>query len=180
MVFLTFDDGPETGITDFVLDELKKYDYKATFFCRGDNAEKNKELFERIKKEGHSIGNHTYSHINCFETSKNEYLADIEHANEILKCHLFRPPWGDLTLPVWIRLLKKYKIVYWNLESGDTGMERLNKDIALGRLFSHTHRGDVVLFHNCQRHAKETRILLPEYLQWLYSHNYKSLAINDR
>ena len=54
-VFLTFDDGPEPGITEFVLDELAKYNFKATFFCRGDNVEKYPELLNRIKKDGHAM-----------------------------------------------------------------------------------------------------------------------------
>ena len=62
-VYLTFDDGPEAGICEFVLDELAKYGFKATFFCRGDNAENNYKLLERIISEGHAIGNHTFSHL---------------------------------------------------------------------------------------------------------------------
>ena len=63
VVYLTFDDGPEPSILDFVLSELDKYSFKATFFCRGDNAERYPHLLELLQQKGHSIGNHTFSHL---------------------------------------------------------------------------------------------------------------------
>ena len=178
IVFLTFDDGPEPEITEFVLDELRKYQLKATFFCRGDNAEKHPVLLQHIVDEGHALGNHTYSHIKSVKIPTTEYVEDVERADKLLHTHLFRPPWGCITLPVFMRLCRKYKIVYWSLESGDTELERFNKSQALHRLLKRTRSGDVVLFHCCQRHEKETRQLLPEYLKWLSANGYTSKSIN--
>lgn len=176
-VFLTFDDGPEEGITEFVLGELKKYDAHATFFCRGDYANENMALLDLIKNEGHVIGNHTYSHIKGFDYSCKDYISDIEKANTILNSHLFRPPWGAITLHQFLNLRKKYKIVYWSLASDDTLREEYNHEGALSKLIAQTRSGDVVLFHCCKRHEKETRRLLPPYLKWLSEEKYSMSAI---
>ena len=177
VVYLTFDDGPEKGILDFVLDQLDKYNYKATFFCRGDRAEANPQLLELLRQKGHSIANHSYGHPNAFHVSADKYVADIEKADSILHTPLFRPPYGSLTLRTWLKIHKKYRIVYWSLNSEDSELERYHHLQALGKLKAKTKQGDVVLFHFCQRHEKETRLLLPEYLAWLHENNYKSTSI---
>lgn len=177
-IFITFDDGPEGGITEFVLETLDKYGFKATFFCRGDNAEKNQDLLEDIRRRGHILGNHTYSHIHGFTTPSEMYIDDVEKANSILRTLLFRPPWGCLSLSEFIKLRKKYKIIYWSLESGDTEREKFDLAVNLGRLQSLTKPGDIVLFHCCQRHEKETRQILPLYCGWLKENGWKSEKIN--
>lgn len=171
-LFLTFDDGPEPGITEFILNELDKYGFHATFFCRGDNAEKYPELLQLISNKGHSIGNHTYNHINSFYTPNDDYVKDVERADNILHTKLFRPPWGSITLSSFLRLKKKYLIVYWSLISGDTKKDGFVKEILLDRLKTNTKSGDVVLFHFCQEHETRTKQLLPEYLSWLSNQDY--------
>ena len=179
-VFLTFDDGPENSITEFVLDELDKYGFKATFFCRGDNAEKNIRLLELIKEKGHSIGNHTYSHIHAYTVSTSDYVKDVEQAETILNTPLFRPPWGSLTIGVFFYLKKKYKIIYWSLDSEDVGLNSFNYQQSLEKLKNNTKKGDIVLFHCCHRHEKETRILLPSYLEWLKENSFISKGIESK
>lgn len=178
VVYLTFDDGPEGDITDWVLDILKKYDSKATFFCKGENAEINKEQLVRIIADGHALGNHTFSHINSFETPTRSYLEDVEKADNVLHTVLFRPPWGSLTLFAFLRLRKKYKIVYWSLISGDTEMEKLVLDSNMQRLYNKTQPGDIVLFHSCIKHENETKRILPLYLEWLKQNGYKTNVLN--
>lgn len=172
-IYLTFDDGPEGEITDIVLDLLNKYEAKATFFCIGEKAKKNSRQYERIIEEGHSIGNHTFSHINDFHTSSKEYIKNVELANDVFKTHLFRPPWGSLTLTTFLILIRKYKIVYWNSISGDTEMELFNLTDCFNKLVKRTKKGDIVLFHSCNLHANETKQILPLYLEWLYKNGYK-------
>lgn len=171
-ICLTFDDGPEENITEFVLDTLRQYQAKATFFCRGDNAEKHPDLLKAIVSDGHALGNHTYSHINSFNTPTNEYIADVGKADKLLHAHLFRPPWGSITLPAFIKLARKYKIVYWSLMSGDTNLDKFNLEDSMARLKKLTQPGDVVLFHCCHKHEKETRLLLPLYMKWLQEQGY--------
>lgn len=174
IVYLTFDDGPEPNITEFVLNELNKYGYKATFFCRGDNAQKYPKLLQRIKEDGHSIGNHTYNHLHAFNYSAIDYYNDVEKANILLKTSLFRPPYGSLTLFSYLRLKYKYKSFFWSLNSGDSDMEKYDYNRSINILKSRTQAGDIVLFHFCLKHEKETRELLPVYIEWLNDNLYFS------
>ena len=175
-VFLTFDDGPEPLITEFVINELEKYGFKATFFCRGDNAEKYPKLLELITNKGHALGNHTYSHINSFNTKSKEYCADIEKAATVIHTNLFRPPWGSLTLSAFLCIIRKYNIIYWSLTSGDS-VRDFDKSFYLNRLMSLTKPGDIILFHFCSKHDNVTKLLLPDYLLWLNNEGFKSISI---
>ena len=176
-VYLTFDDGPEEGITEFVIDELDKYRFKATFFCRGDNAEKNPILMSMLREKGHSIGNHTFGHLHAYNVSSQNYLADVEKADRILHTNIFRPPHACLTLQTWLHLRNKYSIVYWSVNSGDSDMSHYNYNKSIERLKSTTHKGDIVLFHFCHKHEMETRQLFPEYLQWLAEQGFTSKGL---
>lgn len=177
VVYLTFDDGPEPGITEFVLDELDKYDFKATFFCRGDNAEKNPQLLSLLKSQGHGLGNHTYSHLHSYEVGAKTYINDVDKADNVLHTELFRPPHGSLTFAAWLKLQKKYCIYFWSLNSGDSDLQLFDYNRSVDNLKANTKSGDIVLFHFCHRHEKETRKVLPEYLQWLYENGYKCNVI---
>ena len=76
-LYLTFDDGPIPLLTEWVLDVLKEKEVCATFFCVGANIDKHPEIFKRILKEGHSVGNHTYNHLNGWDNSLNSYIKSI-------------------------------------------------------------------------------------------------------
>ena len=79
-VYLTFDDGPIPEVTPWVLEELKKHQAKATFFCIGDNMRKHPEIFKRILDEGHAVGNHTFNHLNGWKTETSEYIENVMKA----------------------------------------------------------------------------------------------------
>ncbi len=96
IVYLTFDDGPIPNVTDFVLDTLKSFDIKATFFCIGDNIHKHPTVFDRIKNEGHAVGNHTYNHLKGWETDDKTYLENFEKCQALTQTNLFRPPYGRI------------------------------------------------------------------------------------
>ena len=177
-VYLTFDDGPEGDITDFVLDELKKHSAKATFFCKGENVEKNNKQFQRILDEGHAVGNHTYSHINSFDTKTEVYINDVIKADKVIHSHLFRPPWGSITIWAFLKLYFRFKIVYWSLMSGDTEGGLLGINRCMDRLKASTRKGDIVLFHSCKIHENETKQILPRYLEWLKNEGYQCEKLN--
>ena len=118
-VYLTFDDGPIPEATPFVLDVLKEHNIKATFFMVGDNVRKHPLIYERVKAEGHQIGNHTFNHISGFKHSIKTYSDNAEKANTYLHSHLFRPPHGWMRLTQYARLRKKYRIVMWDLVTRD-------------------------------------------------------------
>src|SRR5438105_9007353 len=89
-VYLTFDDGPHPTITPWVLDELKKYNATATFFCIGKNVQQFRETYQRIIQDGHAVGNHTYNHLNGWKTKDENYISDIVDASILIESNLFR------------------------------------------------------------------------------------------
>ena len=118
-VYLTFDDGPTPGVTTWVLDQLRQYDAKGTFFCLGKNVEKHPDLYRQIIDEGHSVGNHTYSHLKGWQTDNTEYYNDIQLANNLVSSTLFRPPYGSLRTSQIKYISEDYNIVMWDVLSQD-------------------------------------------------------------
>ena len=114
-VYLTFDDGPIPESTPFILDTLKEYGAKATFFMVGENVVRHPDLYRRILDEGHQVGNHTYNHIGSLRHYIITYYNNVEKANEVIHSHLFRPPHGWMWLGAYNMLRRKYKIVMWDL-----------------------------------------------------------------
>ena len=118
-VYLTFDDGPTPGVTEWILDQLAEYDAKATFFCLGKNAEQYPHLYRMIVDAGHAIGNHTYSHQKGWGMSLERYLEDVDFANDILHTDLFRPPYARIKPSQAHRISERYNIVMWDVLSRD-------------------------------------------------------------
>ncbi|NOY37479.1 MAG: polysaccharide deacetylase family protein [Chlorobi bacterium] len=148
-IYLTFDDGPDPEGTPRILDLLAEYKAKATFFCLGRRVEKYPDLFERIKKEGHAVGNHTYSHLSGWTTGNRKYFEDIERADKLIGSKLFRPPYGRIR-PSQIRVLKeRYKIIMWDVMSGDYDPRQTPEQISR-RLEKHIRPGSVVVGHEGQ------------------------------
>lgn len=174
-IFLTFDDGPEPGITEFILDELDKYGFKAMFFCTGRNAELYPELIKKIKQRGHDLGNHTYTHIKAYECLTSLYVQDTIKANNVLNVSYFRPPNGCLTISTWLKL-KKYKIIYWSRGSNDWCHSYEKLEAGLHQLIN-SNAGDIILFHFCNELGDGTRYILPKYLKWMHNNGFKSLSI---
>jgi len=96
IIYLTFDDGPIPYVTEFVLEQLNKYEAQATFFCIGDNVQKHRDVFFQIIEAGHYIGNHTFNHLNGWKTDDQLYLENIQQCQQQLGINtpLFRPPYG--------------------------------------------------------------------------------------
>ena len=118
-VFITFDDGPNPEITSFVLDLLKEYQWKATFFCVGQNIIKYPELFQRIVAEGHVIGNHTMKHLNSVKTANELYLASFREFEHMHPTKLFRPPYGRIKPSIAKEIGKTHRIIMWSWLSYD-------------------------------------------------------------
>ncbi len=146
-IFLTFDDGPDPEATPRILDLLAGHNAKATFFCLGRQVEKYPAIFDRIKNEGHAVGNHTYSHLSGWTTSNKKYFEDIERADQIIGSKLFRPPYGRIRLSQIKVLKEKYKIVMWDVMSGDYD-ERQTPERIVERVQKLVQPGSVVVGHD--------------------------------
>ncbi|MFM8916588.1 MAG: polysaccharide deacetylase family protein [Bacteroidota bacterium] len=177
-VFLTFDDGPHPVLTPFVLDALAKYGAKATFFMLGCNVEKHPELVKRILDEGHAIGNHTYNHLNGWQTNKSSYLKDISQASGIIRSNLFRPPYGRILPSQSKKLMENYKIVMWDVMSYDFHLE-ISTEKCLSNVLNHVKPGSIVVFHENDKASTNLQYVLPKVLEVLSNNGYRFLPIKD-
>lgn len=170
-VYLTFDDGPVPEATPLVLDILKEYNAKATFFCVGDNVKKYPELYERIKREGHAVGNHTYNHVNGWKKSTEKYIKNIGACAEVVNSKLFRPPYGRMTLKQYGQLNKEYHIVLWDVLSMDYEKER-SAESCLFIVEKYTRTGSIIVFHDSIKAREKIPFLLPKTLEFLGRKGY--------
>ncbi len=176
-VYLTFDDGPIPGITDWVLSQLEEYGFKATFFCIGSNVHKHPQVYQNVLKAGHAVGNHTFNHINGFNVTLKEYSTNINNCAQVVDSKLFRPPYGKINYRQRQWVLKGYKPVMWSVLSADFDTT-ISPEQCLHNAIKHTQPGSIVLFHDSVKAEKNLRYTLPRYLAWLKQEGYTSAAIN--
>lgn len=170
-LYLTFDDGPIPELTPWVLDVLKQYSIKATFFCVGHNVHKHPELYVRILNEGHSVGNHTYNHINGWNTDTNEYLENIEKCAELLNSKLFRPPYGKLK-PTQIKRIKaNYAIIMWDVLSGDYDTT-IAPERCLLNVTNAIRNGSIIVFHDNIKAKDNLQYALPKFIEYALEKGY--------
>ena len=166
-IYLTFDDGPIPIVTPFVLNILKQYNAKATFFCIGDNVNKHPDVFEQVKSAGHSIGNHTYNHLKGWKTDDKTYFDNFMKADDQLYTNLFRPPYGRIK-KTQIKLLKEakpgLKIIMWDVLSGDFDIN-LKPEACLQNVLKHTENGSIVVFHDSLKAFDRLEYVLPRAME---------------
>ena len=172
VIYLTFDDGPIEGLTPWVLDTLKQYGVKATFFCVGNNVEINHLIYERILNEGHKAGNHTYDHIKGWKSKTRDYLQNVERCEQLTKTKLFRPPYGRIKMPQFTRLIKEYKIVFWDVLTYDYD-KLVTPETCLQNSIKYTRNGSIVVFHDNMKAQKNLKFVLPKYIEHFLKLNYK-------
>lgn len=167
-VYLTFDDGPTPGITEWILDCLGKYDAKATFFCLGKNVEQHPKVFMKILDQGHKVGNHTYSHQKGWSMSLERYVEDVDFAAQLIPGDLFRPPYGRIT-PMQARVIsERYNMVMWNVLSRDYN-SMLSPRQCTRNVIKHVDAGSIVVFHDSQKSSRNMRYALPRVLDYIYN-----------
>lgn len=171
-VYLTFDDGPIPGLTEWILDALKQYNVKATFFCVGENILKHPQIFERILQEGHQVGNHTYNHLKGWATDDKFYYKNILKCQAYTKNNLFRPPYGRITRRQYQALSKSYKIVFWDVLTHDYD-KTLPQKKCLQNSIKYTRNGSVVVFHDNIKAENNVKFALPQYIEHFLKLNYK-------
>lgn len=193
VLYLTFDDGPTPEITEWTLNELKKYKAKVTFFCIGKNIREHPEIFQKIIEENHSVGNHTNNHLNGRKTKTAAYLQNIQesekyfeenlkpnHFNGKLETEnlkLFRPPYGKLTLSQSKKIRKMgSKIIMWDVLSADFD-SKISNEKCLENVIRNIQNGSIIVFHDSIKASEKLKFVLPKVLEY-YSYkgfNFRSI-----
>lgn len=179
-IYLTFDDGPHETATPFVLDELKKYNAKATFFCIGKNVVAHPEIYKRIIDEEHAVGNHTYNHLNGSKTKDEDYLTDVMKAADYIDSSLFRPPYGRIS-SFQAKLLRTkqnpFKIIMWNVLSGDFDIS-LSPQKCFENVILKTKAGSIIVFHDSAKAWDRMSYALPKTLEYFSTKNFRFSALS--
>jgi peptidoglycan/xylan/chitin deacetylase (PgdA/CDA1 family) len=171
-VYLSFDDGPHPIATPFVLDNLAKYGAKATFFCIGKHVIEYPEIYQRILKEGHRVGNHTHNHLNGWQTKADIYLEDTLQASKFINSKLFRPPYGRIKRKQAVQLLGMgYSITMWSLLSADFD-KTISPERCLENVVFHLKPGDIVVFHDSEKAWERMNYALPRVLEYCKKNNW--------
>ena len=162
---LTFDDGPDPIVTDYVLKALEEYKIKATFFVVGENAKKYPELMQRLREEGHQIGNHTHNHLKGWKTSLNHYTENIIEAEKFTSSRLFRPPYGKITKSQakWL-LRQNYKVTMWSILTYDFDVS-IDVEDMIQKIKKKTRQGSIVTFHDSQKAFPQLKEMLPNLIE---------------
>ena len=163
-LYLTFDDGPTPGVTEWILNTLDRYDAKATFFVLGKNVELYPDLYQMILDRGHKVGNHTYSHQKGWGMTLERYVEDVDLAGDMVHSELYRPPYGQITQTQLRTILQRYRVVMWNVLSRD-----YNKQITPKKCLRGTIRGlkggDIISLHDSAKSFRNTSYVLPALLR---------------
>ena len=178
-IYLTFDDGPDPEVTPWVLDQLKAHQAKATFFCVGENVEKYPEIYKRILAEGHTVGNHTYGHLNGWKTSYDKYIVSVKKCSHVFGAHLFRPPHGRISKRQIKKLKKRYKIIRGSLLSGDFEDTISSAECSYNTV-QYSEPGSIVVFHDSQKCKKTLFEALPKILNHFSNTQWEMKAICDK
>ncbi|HXI01230.1 MAG TPA: polysaccharide deacetylase family protein [Sphingobacteriaceae bacterium] len=170
-IYLTFDDGPVPVVTPFVLHTLKNFNAKATFFCIGENAEKNSGIYEQVLQAGHAVGNHTYNHLKGWHTGDKEYIQNVDRCSNVVHSNLFRPPYGRGTRSQYSILKSQYSIIMWDVLSGDF-YENLTPENCLKNVIKNTRSGSIVVFHDSLKAYPRLKYVLPLALAYWQKEGY--------
>ncbi len=175
VLYLTFDDGPHPVVTNFVLEELRKFNAKASFFCIGKNVQAHPELYQRIQEEGHGIGNHSFSHLNGWNVNDADYLEDIAKASKHINSSLFRPPYGKITFSQIKKLTKEpfnFRLIMWSVLSADFNV-KISAEQCLQHVIQNSKAGSIIVFHDSEKAFDRMRYALPGMLKYFYEKGYR-------
>lgn len=174
--FITFDDGPVPEATPLVLEILEKENAKATFFCVGENVFRYPEIYQQIINAGHSVGNHTYNHLQGLKTGNQEFFNNIEKASNLIDSNLFRPPHGLLKPGQYSRISEFYQVVMWDIVSMD-----YHPSHTPGMICANIERfvkcGSIIIFHDSVKTIEKLKKALPLVIKMLKDQGFQLRAI---
>ncbi|MBS0000982.1 MAG: polysaccharide deacetylase family protein [Cyclobacteriaceae bacterium] len=182
-IFLTFDDGPVAGVTGNILQTLAKFNVKATFFCVGENIDRNPGLFRQVFQEGHMIGNHTFHHLNGWQHTGEDYIQDIRKCAAVIEGNgfspgikLFRPPYGKIRKSAIQRIIKEYQIIMWDVLTYD--FSGLSREKLLRQSKRHTTGGSIIVFHDSLKTRSNTEFLISQFIDHFISLDYNFCTLD--
>lgn len=173
-IYLTFDDGPIPVVTPYVLNTLKKFDAKATFFCIGENIDKYPEIYADVISEGHMIGNHTYNHLNGWNTGNDDYLNNIKKCSELTGNKLFRPPYGRIKksqISAIREQIPETEILMWDVLSGDFD-QTISTQTCINNVLKNSRNGSIIVFHDSIKAFERLEYSLPVILENLSNNGF--------
>jgi len=177
-IYLTFDDGPIPVVTPFVLETLKKFDAKATFFCIGENVVKYSEIYQQVLDAGHSVGNHTFNHLKGWVTPDELYQENVMRCRQVVESQLFRPPYGRGRRSQYRKLIgragsddPRFRVIMWDVLSGDFDT-KLSPENCLKNVLGNTEPGSIVVFHDSLKAFERLEYALPRALEFWQKQGY--------
>jgi len=180
VLYLSFDDGPHSEATPFVLGQLSNFDAKASFFCIGKNVQLHPGIYDAVLAAGHVVGNHTQNHMNGWKNNTENYIADIQEATKVINSNLFRPPYGRISFSQIKALLLHpalpQQIVMWDVLSGDFDTTITGEQSAQN-VIQHAGPGSIVVFHDSAKAMDRLRIALPKVLAHFSKLGYQFKAL---
>jgi peptidoglycan/xylan/chitin deacetylase (PgdA/CDA1 family) len=182
ILYLTFDDGPDPIATPFVLEQLRKYNAKATFFCIGNNVAEHFSLYKNMIEDGHKPGNHTYDHLNGWREKDKNYLENIFRAKQVIDSNLFRPPYGKITKFQLKQLSgEKYKLttIMWDVISGDFDKKVSAEDCFLN-VARNANSGSIIVFHDSEKAFPKLQYALPRLLEYFSSKSFEFRVVENK
>lgn len=179
VLYLTFDDGPTPGITDWVLNTLAEHKAKASFFCIGKNVKAHQEIYNRILKEGHTVGNHTHTHIKGWHNRTPAYINNVIEAANYIDSNLFRPPYGEITISKGKQLRKLgYQIIMWDVVAIDWDIG-VSKEKVANNVLRNAKKGSIIVFHDSIKAEKNMKYALQKTLDYFINKGYEFKALKN-
>ena len=176
-VWLTFDDGPEKEVSDWILQTLKKNNVKATFFLNGKDIVRNKIIFKKILNERHIVGNHSFSHLDGWKTTLSNYIQDIEKCQELMTDNkLFRPPYGRFSLRQLYKIKKKYRVVLWDIFAFDF-KKNISPENIKSNILKNIKPGSIIVLHNNKKSFVNLKLVLEDIIHEIRKEGY-SFSVN--
>ncbi len=177
-LYLTFDDGPIPAVTPWVIEKLADYNAHATFFCVGDNIRKHPDVYKMIRESGHSVGNHTYNHLNGWQTDNMEYFHNVRRCAKQTGTVLFRPPYGKIKPKQAQFLQRHYRIVMWDVLSGDFD-HKISKEVCAENVIQNAAPGSIIVFHDSLKAEAKLKYVLPKTLEHFSALGYSFQPLNE-